>query len=65
MKDRDNLEYKGQSYNREIIAVLLKIAFEKGIAKLIENDSNLGITGVGCKIGEGDGNELSYRVIPF
>ena len=53
MKDRNSLTYKGQDYSREIIAVLLKIAFEKGIAKLIENDLNLGIIGVGCKIGEG------------
>lgn len=53
MKDRNSLVYKDQDYSSEIIVVLLKIAFKKGIAKLIENDLNLGILGVGCKIGEG------------
>lgn len=53
MKDRNSLVYRGQDYSCEIIVVLLKIAFEKGIAKLIENDLNLGIMGVGCKIGKG------------
>lgn len=33
--------------------MLLKAAFERGVAKLVESDMSLGIMGVGCKIGEG------------